>query len=55
MYFGAPFSAPSSIKSKSSTRFKDAIKALQDGKVEKDAITSKFELNTAQAKALELC
>tara|TARA_R110000796_G_scaffold166415_1_gene283353 strand:+ start:36 stop:575 length:540 start_codon:yes stop_codon:yes gene_type:complete len=36
-------------------RFKDAIKALQDGKVDKDAITSKFELNTAQAKALELC
>jgi len=36
-------------------RFKDAIKALQDGKVEKEAITSKFELNTAQLKALELC
>ena len=25
MYFGAPFSAPSSIKSKSNTRFNDAI------------------------------
>lgn len=35
-------------------RFKDAIKALQDGKVEKEAITSKFELNTAQLKTLEL-
>jgi hypothetical protein len=35
-------------------RFKDDIKALQDGKVEKEAITSKFELNTAQLKTLEL-
>ncbi len=39
----------------SKKRFEDALKALQDGKITKDKITSKFELTPLQTKALELC
>ena len=39
----------------SKKRFEDALKALQDGKITKDKITSKFELSPLQTKALELC
>ena len=38
----------------SKKRFEDALKALQDGKITKDKITSKFELSPLQIKALEL-
>lgn len=44
-----------SKKEKLSTkRFEDALKALQEGKISKDKITSKFELTPLQSKALEL-
>ena len=36
-------------------RFKDALKAVQDGKITKDKLTDKFALTTSQSKALELC
>ena len=36
-------------------RFKDALKAIQDGKITKDKLTDKFALTNAQSKALELC
>ena len=36
-------------------RFKDALKAIQDGKITKDKLTDKFALTNVQSKALELC
>ena len=36
-------------------RFKDALKAIQEGKVTKDKIIEKFDLTNVQSKALELC
>ena len=36
-------------------RFKDALKAVQEGKITKDKLTDKFALTTSQSKALELC
>ena len=37
------------------SRFKEAIVAIQDGRYTKDELTTKFELNKVQSKALELC
>ena len=36
-------------------RFKDALKAIQEGKVTKDKLIEKFDLTNVQSKALELC
>ena len=36
-------------------RFKDALKAIQDGKITKDKLIAKFDLTNVQSKALELC
>lgn len=39
----------------SKERFKDALKAVQEGKITKDKLTDKFALTNVQSKALELC
>ena len=39
----------------SKERFKDALKAVQEGKITKDKLTDKFLLTNGQYKALELC
>jgi hypothetical protein len=36
-------------------RFEDAIKAVQEGTYTKDQLTSQYELNPLQTKALEIC
>ena len=36
-------------------RFKDALKAIQEGKITKDKLIAKFDLTNVQSKALELC